>query len=149
MTNVLSIIYDHVYFPVYSNGLKEVARLLGSAWTEPDASGLQSLVWRARWEQAGDEPLRQRLLRYNWEDCAALRTVTEVLFAITARDRQGVPATAGSMNAPPAARVEDLDALALPRKSGSIDFVNPDFAAVNKLAYSDYQRERVYVRTSP
>ena len=148
MTNVLSIIYDHVYFPAYSNGLKDVARALGSAWSDPDASGLQSLVWRARWEQAGEEALKQRLLRYNLEDCAALRRVTEVLFAITASDGQGVAAADGSVNAAPAARVEDLDALAFPRKSGSIDFVNPDFAAVNKLAYFDYQRERVYVRTS-
>ena len=40
-------IYAHVYFPVYSNGLKDVAGYLGFSWTEPDASGLQSLVWRA------------------------------------------------------------------------------------------------------
>jgi predicted RecB family nuclease len=147
-TNVLSIIYNHVYFPAYSNGLKEVARLLGSAWTDPDASGLQSLVWRARWEQAGEEPLKQGLLRYNLEDCTALRRVTEVLFAITANGGQAVAAAAGSVNGPSAARVEDIDALAFPRKSGSIDFVNSDFAAVNKLAYFDYQHERVYVRTS-
>ena len=74
--------------------------------------------------------------------------LTEVLFAITAAARQVVPATAGRVNAPPVARMEDLDALAFPRKSGSIDFVNPDFSAVNKLVYFDYQRERVYVRPS-
>ncbi len=148
MTNVLSIIYGHVYFPVYSNGLKEVARFLGFAWTDPDASGIQSLVWRADWEQAGEESLKQRLLRYNIEDCVALKRVTEVLFGITVSDAQGVVSAAGSVDGPPVARVEDLDALAFPRKSGSIDFVNPDFAAVNKFAYFDYQRERVYVRTS-
>jgi hypothetical protein len=148
VTNVLSVIYDHVYFPVYSNGLKEVARSLGFAWTDPEASGLQSLVWRADWEQAGEEPLKRRLLRYNLEDCAALKRVTEALFAITASDGQGAVATAGTAGGPPVARVEDIDALAFPRKSGSIDFVNPDFAVVNKLAYFDYQRERVYVRTS-
>ena len=37
-TNVLAVIYDHVYFPVYSNGLKEVARFLGFAGTDPEAS---------------------------------------------------------------------------------------------------------------
>jgi predicted RecB family nuclease len=147
-SNVLTIIYRHVYFPVYSNGLKDVARHLGFAWTEPDASGLQSLVWRAAWEQTGDEVLKQKLLRYNLEDCSALKRVTEFLFALAAGGGQGV-ASAGSVpNGPPVARVEDLDGLAFPRKSGSIDFVNPDFAAINKCAYFDYQRERVYIRTS-
>jgi hypothetical protein len=148
MTNVLSVIYDRVYFPVYSNGLKEVARCLGFAWTDPDASGIQSLVWRADWEQSSEEPLKQRLLRYNLEDCAALKRVTEVLFGITASDAQRVASAAKTVDGPPVGRVEDLDALAFPRKSGSINFVNPDFAAVNKLAYFDYQRERVYARTS-
>ena len=36
--NVLSLIYAHVHFPVYTNGLKEVGRHLGCAWTDPDAS---------------------------------------------------------------------------------------------------------------
>lgn len=145
-TNVLSVIHDHVYFPVYSNGLKEVARHLGFEWADPDASGLQSLVWRADWERTGADPLKQILLRYNLDDCAALKRVTEELFAIA-------PGPGGSGATPttcrlPAVRVEELDALAFPRRSGSIEFANPDFAAVNKLAYFDYQRERVYVRTS-
>src|SRR5262249_18168105 len=45
--NVLSVIHAGVYFPAFSNGLKEVGRYLGCTWTEEAASGLQSLVWRA------------------------------------------------------------------------------------------------------
>ena len=49
--NVLSVIHAHVYFPTFSNGLKDVGRYLGCSWTRAEnASGLQSLVWRARWE---------------------------------------------------------------------------------------------------
>jgi predicted RecB family nuclease len=44
--NVLTIVHKHVYFPTYSNGLKDIARSLGHQWTDPDASGLQSVVWR-------------------------------------------------------------------------------------------------------
>ena len=44
--NVLSVIYGHVYFPTYSNGLKDIGRCLGCSWSEPDASGIQSIVWR-------------------------------------------------------------------------------------------------------
>ena len=50
LVNTLSLIYSHVYFPTYSNGLKDVGGCLGCSWTEPDASGIQSIVWRKRWE---------------------------------------------------------------------------------------------------
>lgn len=39
LTNVLSVIYDHIYFPCYSNGLKDVAAYLGYSWTDEAASG--------------------------------------------------------------------------------------------------------------
>src|SRR5262245_57954684 len=48
--NVLTAIHASIYFPTYSNGLKEVGRYLGCTWTDENASGLQSLVWRTRWE---------------------------------------------------------------------------------------------------
>ena len=43
LVNVLSVVYDHLYFPCHSNGLKDVAGCLGCSWSEPDASGLQSI----------------------------------------------------------------------------------------------------------
>ena len=33
--NLLSLIFAQVYFPTYSNGLKEIARFLGFEWTDP------------------------------------------------------------------------------------------------------------------
>src|SRR5262249_40937427 len=80
LVNTLSLIYSHVYFPTYSNGLKDVGALLGCSWTEPDASGAQSLVWRKRWEATHAEVWKQKLVDYNLEDCAALRRVTEFLY---------------------------------------------------------------------
>jgi predicted RecB family nuclease len=59
--NILSVIYSHVYFPLYSNGLKEVAGSLGFVWTEPNASGVQSIVWRRRWEATGSPELNEKL----------------------------------------------------------------------------------------
>jgi predicted RecB family nuclease len=148
--NVLAVIWAHVYFPVHSNGLKEVGRHLGCSWSEPDASGLQSLVWRARWEQTGDEALKDKLLRYNQEDCAALKRVTEALFAITAPASPGAgQAQPGQPQTPAVARVEDIDRLAYPVKWGPINFVHPDFGFVNRCSYFDYQRQHVFARTSP
>jgi predicted RecB family nuclease len=79
LVNVASSIYGKVYFPVRSNGLKPLGRLLGAAWTGPQASGLQSLVWRHRWEMTRDERLRQFLLCYNREDCEAVRLLVDRL----------------------------------------------------------------------
>src|SRR5262245_956479 len=44
--NVLAAIYGHVYFPTYSNGLKEIAGFLRFEWSDVLSSGLQSIVWR-------------------------------------------------------------------------------------------------------
>jgi len=46
ITNVLSIVSSHIYFPTPSNGLKDVASYLGFRWSSVDASGLESVVWR-------------------------------------------------------------------------------------------------------
>jgi predicted RecB family nuclease len=76
---VLTVIYPHFYFPTYSNGLKEVAGCLGCRWTEPDASGIESVVWRKNWEKTGDASWKARLIQYNLEDCDALRRVCDFL----------------------------------------------------------------------
>ena len=79
LVNLNSQVYGKVYFPVRSNSLKVLGRFLGASWTEPDASGLQSLVWRHRWEVARRPEYRQKLVSYNAEDCEALRILTEEL----------------------------------------------------------------------
>ena len=79
LVNVASSVYGKVYFPVRSNGLKPLGRFLGAAWTDPQASGLQSLVWRHRWEMTRDEQFRQSLLQYNREDCEAVRLLVDRL----------------------------------------------------------------------
>jgi predicted RecB family nuclease len=79
LVNVASSVYGKVYFPVRSNGLKSLGRFLGAAWSDPQASGLQSLVWRHRWETTRDERFRQSLLQYNREDCEAVRRLVDRL----------------------------------------------------------------------
>jgi predicted RecB family nuclease len=44
--NVLSVISPYIYFPTYSNSLKDISGFLGYSWTGPIFSGAQSLVWR-------------------------------------------------------------------------------------------------------
>ena len=75
-------IYGKVYIPVGSNRLKDLGNFLGAQWTSPQASGLQSLVWRHHWEHTQDVTYRAILLTYNKEDCHALKLILEELSKI-------------------------------------------------------------------
>ena len=141
--NVLAAIYSHIYFPTRSNGLKDIATLLGATWTATTASGIQSLAWRQAWEAGRSEAIKQQLLQYNREDCIALRRVTEFIRSIC----EGAPAqlpdgetSVGSAKFLNSSRGS---------KIGNTVFFCPEMDQINKCAYSDYQRERVYLRTSP
>jgi predicted RecB family nuclease len=146
LVNALSVVYGHFYFPCYSNGLKDVGAYLGCSWSEPDASGIQSVVWRRRWEATRDEGWKRRLLTYNLEDCLALKKVTEAVYAAVAGSQPGNPVPDGG-GVPPVARVQEIDKWANDRKWGRVNFVHPEFKEINNRAYFDYQRERVYART--
>ena len=80
--DVQTVIRSNIYFPTYSNSLKDLGRHLGHAWTVPEASGLQSLVWRQRWEKSHDEKHKDCLVVYNAEDCAALKHLVDHIQAI-------------------------------------------------------------------
>jgi predicted RecB family nuclease len=64
-TNLLAVIYGKIYFPTYSNGLKEIARWLGFEWSWPQASGSAAMLLRRCWELTSDDGLRRELIRYN------------------------------------------------------------------------------------
>jgi hypothetical protein len=124
LVNLLTFLRTHVYPPIYSNGLKELARYIGFTWTDPEASGLKSIDWRKNWEQTRDESWMERLIRYNLDDCAALKKVKEWF--------DGLPVTEIKKYSP-----YHFD-------------VNPefgeDFNVISKAAYFDYQRSRIYFR---
>ena len=65
LNNVNKQIYGKVYFPVYSNKLKEVAKFLGADWTAPNASGIQSLVWKHYWNENQETQYKSKLITYN------------------------------------------------------------------------------------
>ncbi len=89
--NLLTVIFSQVYFPTYTNGLKDVAETMGFHWSDAKASGAQSVVWRYTWEQSRNPTAKQNLVRYNVEDCEALEIVTNALVEITRpRGRPGV-----------------------------------------------------------
>jgi predicted RecB family nuclease len=140
--NLLTVTFAQIYFPTYSNNLKEVAGYLGLSWSEPQATGLTSIIRRHEWEKSKDPTAKAKLIIYNAEDCSALSNLTQAC-----------------------TRIGDENSLANHQKlktvvdSNSIrrqehfrwsleDFSVQDFAWINQAAYWNYQRQRVYIKSS-
>lgn len=139
--NLLSIIFAQFYFPTYSNGLKEIAEHLGFSWSEPNACGTQSIAWRCAWEETKDSALRDKLITYNLEDCHALQLVTNTIVNLCAPTGNAKRA----LDSPEMVQVETLKRQTMwPKFSSPL----PEFEQINKAARWDYQRDRVYVRSS-
>jgi predicted RecB family nuclease len=138
--NILPVIYAHIYFPTYSNGLKEIAKYLGFQWSETTASGLNALMWRLEWEFSNNSSLKQKLVTYNAEDCEALEKVTGAVAQLCQRQTE-------------ATKISDAvhtDSMKRddPFRFGNKEFSIPELQFINQSAYWDYQREKIYVRSS-
>ena len=77
--NLLTVTYAQIYFPGFSNGLKDTAGFLGFNWTDTDCTGLLSIAWRHFWEDQHDKSIKEKLFRYNAQDCEALELLTETI----------------------------------------------------------------------
>jgi len=146
--NILPTIYSHIYFPVYSNGLKAIGDYLGCRWSDPDASGLKSIILRSEWKMLHDESVKRELVRYNLEDCIALKRVAEFVYKIseglTGEQTQPEIGLEGHV----IGKAEDINTASSRREYGKASFVLPDFEHINSCAYFDYQRERLFLRAS-
>ncbi len=131
--NVLSLIYGKIYFPTYSNTLKEIAAFTGFKWTEAKASGLQSIIWRKRWELTRKDEDKEVLLQYNRDDCTALEKVVSVLHGIGNHEEGRLSKVTS---------VEEIK-LTSTYKFGATDYCVPEFDYINKCAYFDYQRNKI------
>ncbi len=140
--NLLSVIFAQVYFPTYSNGLKEVAGWIGFRWSVPNASGAQTINWRHEWEGSRDTEIKHRLVTYNSEDCQALELVAGTIHGLSPAGKQ----ECGEENNPEVVCTDSLQP-GYPYRLGNKTFAMPEFEEINKAAYWHYQRERVYVRS--
>jgi len=133
--NLVGCIYGKIYFPTFSNNLKEVGRYLGFEWTWSRASGAAAALLRRAWELGGDYKQKQELIRYNIDDCRAAATVADVLLSICSGASDHDAVNVGSLE------------VGFQRTFGKFDSVLPEFAKINRAAYWDYQRSKVYLRT--
>jgi len=141
--NILSVIFGQIYFPTYSNGLKEIAGWLGFRWSDRDPSGVQSIVWRDEWDRTKAPAVKSRLITYNSEDCAALEMLGGAVVQACQKGIGSEPGAAGHLEVVVAEQL-DSKVTMWPKFSTSIE----GFEAINKAARWDYQRDRVYIRTN-
>lgn len=141
--NLLSVIYAQIYFPTYSNGLKEIAQYIGFQWSESEASGLKALLWRSEWECTTDSSLKQKLTTYNAEDCEALERVTTAITQLCQRQTEAANISDNNIVLADSLKRE------YPQRIGVINFVLPELHYINQAAYWDYQREKILIRSSP
>jgi predicted RecB family nuclease len=139
--NILSFIASNVYLPTYTNELKEVANFLGFTWSDAEASGIQSIVWRKRWEFTHDDAYKSKLVQYNIEDCLALQLTKEWL--------QGLERNVEQRSSEDIVKAEEVKANnKYPHTYCHFRSLLEDFEKVNKYAYFEYQRERIFLKTN-
>ena len=134
--NLVACIYGSIYFPTYSNGLKEIGRQLGFTWAWAHASGAAAVMLRKAWELSVTGDFKNQLITYNMDDCRAAGVVAAALVQICA----------GSSSAPDSVNVKSLE-VGFQRTFGKFDSALPEFAKINNAAYWNYQRSKVFVRT--
>ncbi len=134
--NLVAYIYGSIYFPTYSNGIKEVGRHLGFNWAWPHASGASAVLLRKAWELSVRGDFKNLLITYNMDDCRASAVVADALVRIYA----------GGSSAPDLVNVESLE-VGFQRTFGKFDSALPEFAKINNAAYWNYQRSKVFIRT--
>jgi len=130
--NLLALIFGQIYFPTYSNGLKEIGAFIGAKWQAPGASGLQSLIWRYRWEETRSEEFKHLLLTYNQDDCRALSLLTSELKQIIKL----------------ATSRADVDFAYAPKKNATESGleIHDAFDGILASAWLDYQRSRIHIK---
>ena len=134
--NLVGCIYGKIYFPTFSNGLKDVARYLGFEWTWQLGSGAAAPLLRRGWELGADDGLKRELIGYNMDDCRAAAIVADAITLICGDGTSGFNAVAvGSLE------------VSFQRTYGKLDCALPEFEKINNAAYWDYQRSKVYART--
>jgi predicted RecB family nuclease len=130
MINLNSMIYGKIYFPVYSNDLKSIGKYLGATWIDKKSDGIQSIVWRYKWEN-GEEDYKSKLINYNSEDCYALLKLIDKLTEL--RDHINSNSISSSINF-----VDNIKK----QTSENSKVIHTQFNAILKYASEDYEKKK-------
>ena len=135
--NLHSTISNKLYFPTYTNGLKDIANHIGYSWTQENASGLQSVIHRKNWESNRAETHKKWLIEYNRCDCEALSVLYSWILQIE---------NVFGNNNKLFKNVSEIPKIHY-QKWGDPNFQLSDFEKINKASYFNYQRNKVFLKT--
>jgi predicted RecB family nuclease len=140
--NLLSQLLDEIYFPTFSNGLKDIGTWLGFTWSAASPVGINSMACRDVWERTRDVSMKDRLIAYNVEDCRAAEVVTHALLRLQATDQ-----SEDAEGCPPNDAVY-VRSLKPPRKRfGPFKSPVQEFDGITETAWWNYQRDRIYLNS--
>lgn len=79
--DIFRVIEKNTDWPLYSYGLKDIAKFLGFHWSAEDASGANSIAWYAEYMKnpRDNRSVMERIVQYNREDCESLALVRDWL----------------------------------------------------------------------
>jgi predicted RecB family nuclease len=140
--NLLALLYSNIYFPTYSNSLKDIANFLGFSWSSKNASGMQCILWREEWNESKDDKVKEIIIQYNYEDCLALLQLKNTITHISEKENQDDSKTG-------ATDVVYCDNI---KRSYVFKFLTreyalPEIETIHNFSLFDYQRQKVFVRT--
>jgi predicted RecB family nuclease len=139
--NLLSVIYRQIYFPTYSNSLKDIAQYLGHRWPDEISNGYEGLLARHHWEASGEENVKASLVSYNASDCEGLQLIAQCVSQLC-----GQLSTVGPREDSNFVDTNKLRGWG-PFKFGPLNCAIPEFEHINRASYWDYQRERIVFRS--
>lgn len=132
LININSTVFGKIYFPTLSNSLKEIGIYLSATWTSEQASGLQSLVWRYKWEESKDQNLLKILVDYNREDCQALKLLVDKISEVKQLTQHK----------------NDIEFADQPRKLATEtgELIHHQLESILKSAHSNYSKSKITLR---
>jgi len=145
-TNILTVVYSNLYFPTYSNSLKDIGKYLGCSWSARNASGIQSIIWRKKWEHSKDSKLKDALIEYNYEDCVALKAVVDFVCEVFNKEdsKRFDNKLQNNIGFVEEIKSDEDEKLLFKLK----EYSTKDIEVITKCAYFEYQRNKIFLRTN-
>ncbi len=71
------LVRPKMVWPTHDLSIKTLAAFLGFKWRDPEPSGAVSIQWYHEWVVTGDSALKERIIKYNEDDCRAMRVLLD------------------------------------------------------------------------
>lgn len=130
--DIYLIIHKRIFFPTYSNSLKDITDFLGFRSNCCLTNGYESIYWRMYWSVSNNEKFKSDLINYNRDDCNRLKVLSNFINKMDTHDN-----------------LSEIVKSSSSEKWFSQDFTLESFRKINSYGYFDYQRQKVYIKTNP